>query len=158
MDTKSNHQQTLLATNHVAKTLYHFTSKRAAKAILTQGLRENWVLDMPKEVFGMMRGVWLTDDSQLPPKFSTSAECRIEVAIPCDDVRLVQWRSILQERIAPSILARIYLETPELSTFYFYFGNVDVASIRCSERYSTLQAMRECRRAHFERLDELGIE
>ena len=41
-------QQTLLMTTNEVKTLYHFTSKRAAKKIVTQGLKANWVLEVPK--------------------------------------------------------------------------------------------------------------
>jgi hypothetical protein len=156
-NTTSNHQQTLLATTN-GRTLYHFTSKRAASKIVKQGLKANWVLDMPKELIGTMRGVWLTDNPQLPPKFSASAEYRIEIAIPGADVRLVHWRSMLQERISRNKLVGIDLEAPEWKSFYFYSGNIDATSIRGSERYSTLSTMRECRKAHFERLATLGIE
>src|SRR5882672_4611513 len=120
--TNKTGQQTLLATTNATRTLYHFTSKRAASKIVAQGLRANWVLDMPKELIGAMRGVWLTDNPQLPPKFSASAEYRLEIAIPRTDVRLVHWRSMLQERISRNQLAGIDLEAPEWKSFYFYSG------------------------------------
>jgi hypothetical protein len=132
-------------------TLYHFTSKRAARRILAQGLRANWVLDMPAELVGNMRGVWLTDDPQLPPKYSKSAESRLEVLISAADVRLIRWLPILQERMGLNKVAALDVECPELKSFYFYFGAIAARSILGFASYSTLSEMRECRKAHFDR-------
>jgi hypothetical protein len=155
---ESKRQLTLLASTNATRTFYHFTSSKAATKIVNQGLKANWVTDMPKEHIGPMRGVWLTDNPRLPPMFSRSAEYRIEVAIPHTDMRLFHWRSMLLERLSPKQLAGLDLETPDWKSFYFYSGNVDAVSIRGCERYATLSAMKACRKAHFERLKRLGIE
>jgi hypothetical protein len=88
----------VLMTALQGRTLYHFTSNGAAKKIAAKGLKSNWVLDMPREALGMMRGVWLTDDPQLPPKYSRSAERRIELVIPRTDPKLLHLRSLLVNR------------------------------------------------------------
>lgn len=80
--TMFDRQQTLLMTTTEVKTLYHFTSKRAASKIATQGLKANWVLEVPKELFEEMRGVFLTDNPQLPPIYSSSAEYRFRDRYP----------------------------------------------------------------------------
>lgn len=143
---------------HESRTLYHFTSNRAAKKIARQGLKSIWVTDMPKELAGEMRGVWLTDDPQLPPKYSRSAEQRIELIVSRNDSRLIHWRSTVQDRVNPRTVAALDLRCPEWTSFYFYLGDINPASILRTARYSSWQEMRNSRDAHFERLAEIGLE
>jgi hypothetical protein len=156
--TMFNRQQTLLMTTNEVKTLYHFTSKWAASKIVTQGLKANWVSNLPKKLVGQMEGVWLTDNPQLPPMYSSYAEYRFEIALSTSDVRLVHWRSLLRERISRKQLANIDLETPDWKSFYFYFGNIEATNIRTADQYTSLARMRECRKAHFDKLAKRGIE
>jgi hypothetical protein len=140
-----------------ARTLYHFTSKQAVPKIFAEGLKTNPVLDMPQELVGKMKGVWLTVNPEMPPLFSYSAEYRFKIAISHTDVRLVHWRSTIRERLTRKHLANVDAETGrEWQSFYFYFGNIGATKIRGAERYTTLARIKEYRAEYEARCAELG--
>lgn len=156
--TKPNsHSMRLTAADHQL-ILYHFTSKRAAKKIALQGLKLNWVTDMPHDVIRPMRAVWLSDSPTMSPIYSKSAEVRLSVSIARNDVKLVHWRSMLKGRLCRSSLANLDLEVPEWRSFYLYFAAIKVSHIGEVKPYSSVSTVKACREAHFERLALLGIE
>jgi hypothetical protein len=122
--------------------LYHFTDfylLEAGGTILTEGLKpgvekQGWWFP-PHDV------VWLTTEEDYrwaERKASEADQCRIRLAIPSHDRRLVHWPKWLRKR-APEIIAMLALcdskdggnaHTASMNATYCYFGTVPLAYFR----------------------------